>query len=103
MNTAAASGDDTASLATGAGVIATVLAAARAAATSRELINDPFAAPLVHKVGLEFCVRVADGDLDISRLGKDGGFPRLAEFSAARTNFFDAFLTDAARGGSARR
>ncbi|MGV0731763.1 SAM-dependent methyltransferase [Mycolicibacter sinensis] len=99
MNTAAGSGDDAASLAAGAGVIATVLAAARAAATSRELINDPFAAPLVHKVGLEFCIRVADGDLDISRLGKDGGFPRLAEFSAARTNFFDAFVTDAARGG----
>lgn len=93
------SADDIGSLATGAGVIATVLAAARAAATSRGLITDPFAAPLVHKVGLEFCIRVADGDLDISRLGKDGGFPRLAEFSAARTKFFDAFFTDAARGG----
>lgn len=99
MSTAPASRDDTGSLATGAGVIATVLAAARAAATSRGLISDPFAAPLVHKVGLDFCIRVADGDLDISRLGKDGGFPRLAEFSAARTTFFDAFFTDAARGG----
>lgn len=91
--------DDTGSLAAGAGVIATVLASARAAATSRGLINDPFAAALVHKVGLEFCIRVADGELDISRLGKDGGFPRLAEFSAARTKFFDAFFADAARGG----
>lgn len=99
MSTAPADRHLLASLAAGAGVIATVLAAARAAATSRGLINDPFAAPLVHEVGLEACIRVADGELDISRLGKDGGFPRLAEFSAARTTFFDAFFTDAARGG----
>ncbi|MEB3031244.1 SAM-dependent methyltransferase [[Mycobacterium] nativiensis] len=99
MSTASAGRDLTGSLAAGAGVIATVLASARAAATSRGLINDPFAAPLVHKVGLDFCIRVADGELDINRLGKDGGFPRLAEFSAARTKFFDAFFTDAARGG----
>lgn len=99
MNSAPNEQDDAGSLASGAGVIATVLAAARAAAASRGLISDPFAAPLVHKVGLEFCIRVADGDLDISRLGKDGGFPRFAEFSAARTQFFDSFFTDAARGG----
>lgn len=99
MSMAPADRDDAGSLATGAGVIATVLAAARAAATSRGLITDPFAAPLVRKVGLEFCIRVADGELDISRLGTDGGFPRLAEFSAARTAFFDTSVTDAARGG----
>ncbi|ORW22846.1 SAM-dependent methyltransferase [Mycolicibacter nonchromogenicus] len=99
MSTASREQDDAGSLASGAGVMATVLAAARAAAVSRELINDPFAAPLVHKVGLEFCIRVADGELDISRLGTDGGFPRFAEFSAARTHFFDAFFTDAGRAG----
>jgi methyltransferase (TIGR00027 family) len=99
MNAGYSESDDAGSLASGAGVMATVLAAARAAAASRGLINDPFAAPLVHEVGLDFCTRVADGDLDISRLGKDGGFPRFAEFSAARTRYFDTFLTDAARGG----
>lgn len=99
MSTAPHDRDDAGSLASGAGVMATVLAAARAAAASRGLVSDPFAAPLVHKVGLDFCIRLADGDLDISRLGSDGGFPRLAEFAAARTNFFDAFCTDAARGG----
>ncbi|WP_082109709.1 SAM-dependent methyltransferase [Mycobacterium sp. UM_Kg1] len=91
--------DDAGRLAGDAGVMATVVAAARAAAVSRGLINDPFAAPLVHKVGLQFCIRMADGDLDISGLGNDGGFPRLAEFSAARTHYFDAFFTDAARSG----
>lgn len=86
-------------LATGAGVIATVLAAARAVATSRGLINDAYAAHLVHRAGIDFCSRLAAGELDLSRLGTDGGFPRLAELSAARTKFFDAFCTDAARDG----
>ncbi|MEO8814774.1 MAG: SAM-dependent methyltransferase [Mycobacterium sp.] len=84
---------------TGAGMVATVLAAARAAATARGLSNDPFAAPLVQVAGIEFCVRVADGELDLARLGNDGGFPRLAELSAARTRFFDGFCTDIARAG----
>lgn len=99
MRTTAADRDDAGGPDSGAGVIATVLASARAAATARGLISDPFAAPLVHKVGLDFCVRVADGELDLAQLGSDGGFPRLAELAAARTRFFDAFLTDATRGG----
>ncbi|MGV0624405.1 SAM-dependent methyltransferase [Mycolicibacter minnesotensis] len=90
---------DAGSLASGTGVIATLLAAVRAAAASQGLISDPFAGPLVHRVGLDFCIRVADGDLDTSRLGKDGGFPRLAEFCASRVRFFDALCTDAARAG----
>ncbi|MBS9535293.1 SAM-dependent methyltransferase [Mycobacterium sp. M1] len=99
MSAVPAPRDNRANLDTGAGVIATVLAAARAAATIRGLMNDPYAAPLVHAVGLEICNRIADGQMDPSRLGDDGGFPRLAEFAAARTGFFDAFFADAARGG----
>lgn len=99
MSTTPADRDAARDLATGAGMVATVLAAARAAATARGLSNDPFAAHLVHAVGMEFCVRVADGELDLARLGNDGGFPRLAELSAARTRFFDGFCTDTARAG----
>jgi len=46
--------DDTWDLATSVGSTATMVAAARAAATRRGVINDPFAEPLVRAVGLDF-------------------------------------------------
>lgn len=69
-------------LATGVGVIATMVAAGRAVATANGLVNDPFAAPLVRAVGVEFCTRVVDGELDLARLGADRGFRRMTELSA---------------------
>ncbi|MGH3564275.1 MAG: SAM-dependent methyltransferase, partial [Mycobacterium sp.] len=72
---------------------------ARAVATASGLINDPFAAPLVHAVGVELLARVVDGELDLAQLGTDGGFPRIAELFAARTRFFDNFFADATRAG----
>lgn len=83
----------------GAGAAATMMAAARAVATADRLIDDRFAAPLVRAVGADFAARVADGELDLSELGDDAGFPRLAELFAARTRFFDRFLVDAAGTG----
>ena len=36
--------------------------------TDRRLIDDPFAAPLVRAVGIEFFTRMLDGELDLSRV-----------------------------------
>ncbi|HEU4363635.1 MAG TPA: SAM-dependent methyltransferase [Mycobacterium sp.] len=78
---------------------APMLAAARAVATAAGLINDRFAAPLVAATGVEFLIRVADGELNLAQLGGDGGFTRMAELFAARTGFFDNFLGEAGRAG----
>lgn len=74
-----------------------MMAAARAVATAGGLINDRFAAPLVHATGLKTLIRVADGELDLAQLG--GGFTRMAELFAARTRFFDNFFGAADRAG----
>ena len=55
-------------VASSVGATATMVAAARALA-SREpnpLIDDPFAAPLVRAVGIDFFTRLLDGDIDLS-------------------------------------
>ncbi len=58
--------DDSWDLATGVGATATLVAAgrARAARAAQPLIDDPFAEPLVHAVGVEFLTRWATGELD---------------------------------------
>lgn len=86
-------------LTTGLAVTTTLAAAARAVATGRGLINDPFAAPLVRAVGVEFLTRVAGGGRDLDEFGADGGFARLAEFFAARSRFFDNFVAEATAAG----
>lgn len=85
--------------ATGIETAAPMLAAARAVATAAGLIDDRFAAPLVAATGLGFLARVVDGGVDLAQLGGDGGFPRLVELFAARTQFFDSFVGDVDRAG----
>ena len=53
-------------LASSVGVTATMVAAGRAVARpdAGPLINDPFAAPLVRAVGIEFFTRMLDGEID---------------------------------------
>ena len=75
------------------GATATIAAASRALASQLRFIDDPFAAPLVRAVGLDFVTRFVDGDL-----------PNLdpqqaAQGMAVRTAFFDHFLLGATRGG----
>ena len=55
-------------VASSVGATATMVAAARALASKEPnpLINDPFAAPLVRAVGVDFFTRLADGDIDLS-------------------------------------
>ncbi|HEX7323422.1 MAG TPA: SAM-dependent methyltransferase [Mycobacterium sp.] len=76
-----------------------MMAAGRAVADAAELIKDPFAGPLVRAAGVDFLTRIVDGDLDLSLVGDDGGFPRLAELFAGRTRLFDKFVVEAARAG----
>ena len=90
-------------LASSVGATATMVAAARAVASqhSNAIINDPFAAPLVRAVGLDFFRRLVDGDIAASEI-YDGGGKDLAletDSMAVRTRFFDDFFLNAARDG----
>ena len=92
---------DTWDLASSVGATATMVAAARAAATKRPrpVINDPFAEPLVRAVGLDVFNRVASGELDFD--GGDGGvgFPRMTDTFAARAKFYDDYFAEATAAG----
>jgi methyltransferase (TIGR00027 family) len=92
--------NDTWDLATGVGATATGVAASRALASSvpDPLISDPYARPLVDAVGVDYYVRLAQGDLDIG--GADGLDPHLiADGMAIRTRYFDDFLLAAVDAG----
>ena len=96
--------NDTWDLATSVGATATMVAAARAAASraTDPLINDPFAEPLVRAVGIDFFTRWATGELDPADVdGPDSswGLARMTDLMAARTRYFDTFFSDAASTG----
>lgn len=89
-------------LASSVGATATMVAAARARASEETspIVNDPFAAPLVRAVGLEFFTRLVDGD--VLPEAQDGGGRDLqleTDSIAVRTRFFDDFFLNAARDG----
>jgi methyltransferase (TIGR00027 family) len=94
-------------LASSVGATATMVAAARALASagSNPIINDPFAAPLVRAVGLDFFRRLVDGDLPTSGVVSevyDGSSKDMAletDSIAVRTRYFDDFFLNAARDG----
>ena len=83
------------------GATATMVAAARAIA-SREpnpLIDDPYAAPLVRAVGIDFFTKLVDGQISTAA-DVDGGAARtMTDVMAVRTRFFDDFFLDATRTG----
>src|SRR5438105_8891078 len=94
---------DTWDLASSVGATATMVAAARALASGEAdpIINDPFAAPLVRAVGLDFFRRLVDGAI-VSTEKPDGGERDLqleTDSIAVRTRFFDDFFLNAARDG----
>jgi methyltransferase (TIGR00027 family) len=92
---------DTWDLASSVGATATMVAAARAAATRRaeSVVNDPFAESLVRAVGLDVFTRVASGELDFADVAGDVGFSRMVDTFAARARFFDHFFADAGSAG----
>ncbi|MBO0866486.1 MAG: class I SAM-dependent methyltransferase [Mycobacterium sp.] len=101
--TMARTDNDTWDLASSVGATATMVAAARAMATTAErpLINDPFAEPLVRAVGLDVFTRLATGELKPADLqdGDQAGMDRMTDNMAVRTKFFDEFFLDATRSG----
>ncbi len=98
--------DDTWDLASSVGATATMVAAARAVASrgDKPLIDDPFAAPLVNAVGIDFFARLADGTLTPADLAADDGatpvgMSRFTDGMAVRTRFFDESFADAMAAG----
>jgi methyltransferase (TIGR00027 family) len=98
---------DTWDLASSVGATATMVAAARAVA-SREtnpIINDPFAAPLVRAVGIDFFTRLVDGEIapveavDEAAAGVGRDMQLETDAMAVRTRFFDEFFTNAMAAG----
>ena len=94
---------DTWDLASSVGATATMVAAARAVASAEPnpVINDPFAAPLVRAVGLDFFTRVVDGEVTAPDAGENGERDLQSETDsiAVRTRFFDEFFLGAGRDG----
>lgn len=94
---------DTWDLASSVGATATMIAAGRAMATRdpRHLIDDPFAEPLVRAVGIEFFVKMIDGEVEASPFGDST--PERVEAMingmAMRTKFFDEYFVRATDGG----
>jgi methyltransferase (TIGR00027 family) len=93
--------DDTWDLASSVGVTATMVAAARALASQEPepLCFDPFAAPLVRAVGIDFFTRLIDGDLKVPADRVGPGIQMMTDIMAVRTRFFDDFFTDAGASG----
>jgi methyltransferase (TIGR00027 family) len=96
--------NDTWDLASSVGATATMVAAARAMATTADnaLIDDPFAEPLVRAVGVDFFTRLVTGELRPEDLDSDSesvGMQRMTDNMAVRTKFFDEFFLSATGAG----
>ncbi|WAC92570.1 SAM-dependent methyltransferase [Mycobacterium sp. Aquia_213] len=92
---------DTWDLASSVGATATLVAAARAAATKRPqpVIDDPFAEPLVRAVGIDLFNRVATGELDSAGDDSALGIPRMTDTFGARARFYDDYFAQVTDGG----
>jgi methyltransferase (TIGR00027 family) len=95
--------DDSWDLASSVGVTATMVAAGRAMASKANtpLINDPFAEPLVRAVGVDFFVKMIDGDADLSLLpnASPDRTQAIANGMGVRTKYFDDYLLSAVGAG----
>ncbi|OBF04144.1 SAM-dependent methyltransferase [Mycobacterium sp. ACS4054] len=88
-------------LANSVGATATMVAAARAAASKRPqpVITDDFAEPLVRAVGLDVFTKLASGELDSDELERTVGFARMVDTFAARARYFDDYFAAAGEAG----
>jgi methyltransferase (TIGR00027 family) len=94
--------NDTWDLATSVGATATMVAAGRARATKGQLIDDPFAQPLVRAVGIDFFTRWGAGELsadDVDIPGHPWGMQPMTDLMTVRTRLIDQFVTDATASG----
>ncbi|EUA52591.1 leucine carboxyl methyltransferase family protein [Mycobacterium xenopi 3993] len=78
-----------------------MIAAGRALATNNRLIDDPFAEPLVRAVGLEFFIKMIDGDIDLSEIenASPARMQAIIDGVAVRTKYFDDRLIEAMNAG----
>lgn len=74
-------------------------AAARAMATHKGLLNDPFAEPLLCAVGIDYLTRAIKDQVFAADEGDDPAMTALMDALAAHTRFVDEFLADAGRAG----
>lgn len=88
-------------LANSVGATATMVAAARAAASKRPqpVITDDFAEPLVRAVGLDVFTKLASGELNPDELERSVGFSRMVDTFAARARYFDDYFAAAGQAG----
>jgi methyltransferase (TIGR00027 family) len=95
--------DDSWDLASSVGATATMVAAGRAMASKAEtpLISDPFADPLVRAVGLDFFVKMIDGEVDFSLVpnASPGRTQAIVDGMGVRTKYFDDYLLAAVGAG----
>ncbi len=91
--------NDTWDLASSVGATATSVAAQRALASRQPdpLIVDPYADALVKAVGLQHCIKIAEGDLPFDDPLLDR--QQMCEQIAVRTRYFDDFFTAASSAG----
>src|SRR5689334_7991206 len=80
-------------------VTATFGAAARAVATNKGLLNDPFAEPLLCAVGIDYLTRAIEDRVFAEDEGDDPAMTALMDALAAHTRFVDEFLAGAGRAG----
>ena len=88
-------------VASSVGATATMVAAARARASTEPnpLIVDPFAASLVRAVGVDFFTKLADGEISLTE-GAAHTAALMTTVMAVRTKFFDDFFLNATGGGN---
>lgn len=88
-------------LASSVGATATMVAAARAAATKRPqpVFTDEFAEPLVRAVGLDVFTKLASGELDSADIEEGVAFSRMVDTFAARGRFYDDYFAAAGQAG----
>ena len=83
------------------GATATMVAAARAAATERPqpVINDPFAEPLVRAVGIDVFTGWPPASSISTTSMTVAGFPRMIDTFAARARFYDDYFAQVTDAG----
>lgn len=94
--------NDSWDLASSVGATATMVAAARALASNEAdpIINDPFAAPLVRAVGIDFFTKFIEGTLEPSVADEaNSAAESMTAMMAVRTRFFDDFFVQSADAG----
>jgi methyltransferase (TIGR00027 family) len=94
--------NDSWDLASSVGTTAAMVAAQRVLSNREGLIDDPYAEPLVRAVGLDFFLRMLDGDVEpeeFEQFDPRFNLRRAAEGMAVRTRHFDRLFTDAGDSG----